>query len=150
MAEQPALPPEEAPEPSDIVPAFEDTQELAQDEKTWAALSHASILLALVSGGPLGPIAALVIWLVKKDESAYIANQAMQALVYQVAVSIVNWIMWLGIGLLSAVVIGLCCIPLGLLVSLACLLYGVYGAYECSLGKDFRYFLIGDIVKPSV
>jgi hypothetical protein len=57
--------------------------------------------------------------------------------------------MWLGIGVLSAVVIGLCCIPLGLLVSLATLLYGVYGAYECSMGRDFRYVLIGDIVKPS-
>jgi uncharacterized Tic20 family protein len=149
MAEKSALPPEKAPEPTDIVPASEDTLELTQDEKTWAALAHASILLALVSGGPLGPIAAFVIWLVKKDESAYIADQAMQSLVYQVAVSVLNWIVWLGIAVLSAVVIGICCIPLGILFSLACLVYGVYGAYECSLGKDFRYFVIGDIVKPS-
>jgi uncharacterized Tic20 family protein len=149
MAEQTALPPEETPETTDIVPAFEDTLELSHDEKTWAALSHASILLALVSGGPLGPIAAFFIWLVKKDESAYIANQAMQSLVYQVVVSVLNWILWLGIGVLSAVLIGICCIPLGILFSLACLVYGVYGAYECSMGKDFRYFLIGDIIKPS-
>jgi uncharacterized Tic20 family protein len=149
MAEQPALPPEEGSEPIDIVAASEDTLELTQDEKTWAALAHASILLALVSGGPLGPIAAFVIWLVKKDESAYIANQAMQSLVYQVAVSVINWVMWLGIAGLALVLIGICCIPIGILFSLACLAYGVYGAYECSLGKDFRYFLIGDIVKPS-
>ena len=149
MTEQPDYAPEEAPEVSDIVPVSEDSLELTQDEKTWAALAHASILLALVSGGPLGPIAAFIIWLVKKDESPYIADQAMQSLVYQVAVSVLNWIMWIGIGVLAIVVIGLCCIPLGILVSLACLAYGVYGAYQCSLGKDFRYFLIGDLVKPS-
>jgi uncharacterized Tic20 family protein len=149
MADEPTLPPEEAPEPTDIFPAFEDTLEPTQDEKTWAALAHASILLALVSGGPLGPIAAFIIWLAKKEESAYIADQAMQSLVYQVAVSVLNWIMWLGIGVLSVVVIGICCIPLGILISLACLVYGVYGAYECSMGRDFRYFLIGDIVMRS-
>ena len=149
MAEKSALPPEEAPEPTAILPDFEDTAELTQDEKTWAALAHASILLALVSGGPLGPIAAFIIWLAKKDESAYIADQAMQSLIYQVAVSVLNWIMWVGIAVLSVVVIGICFIPLGILISLACLVYGVYGAYECSLGKDFRYFLIGDMVNPS-
>jgi len=149
VAEKPDLPPEEAPELTDIVPASEYILELTQDEKTWAALAHASILLALVSGGPLGPIAAFIIWLVKKDESAYIADQAMQSLVYQVVVSILNWIMWLGIAVLAVVVIGICCIPLGILISLACLVYGVYGAYQCSLGKNFRYFVIGDFVKPS-
>jgi uncharacterized Tic20 family protein len=149
MAEQPALPPEETPELAGIVLDFEDNLELTQDEKTWAALAHASILLALVSGGPLGPIAAFIIWLVKKDQSAYIADQALQSLVYQVAVSVLNWSVWLGIGVLSVVVVGICCIPLGILVSLASLLYGVYGAYECSLGKDFRYILIGDMLKPS-
>lgn len=149
MTEQPDYVPEEAPGPSDIVPASDDVLELTQDEKTWAALAHASILLALVSGGPLGPIAAFIIWLIKKDESAYIADQAMQSLVYQIAVSILNWAMWIGIGVLAIVVIGLCCIPLGILVSLATVAYGVYGAYQCSLGKDFRYYLIGDLVKPS-
>ena len=149
MAEKTDLPPEEAPELTDIVAAYEDVLEPTQDEKTWAALAHASILLALVSGGPLGPIAAFIIWLVKKDESAYVADQAIQSLVYQVAVSILNWIMWLGIAVLSAVVVGICCIPFGILISLACLVYGVYGAYECSLGRDFRYFVIGDIIKPS-
>lgn len=149
MTEQPDYVPEEAPGLSDIVPASDDVLELTQDEKTWAALAHASILLALVSGGPLGPIAAFIIWLIKKDESAYIADQAMQSLVYQIAVSILNWAMWIGIGVLAIVVIGLCCIPLGILVSLATVAYGVYGAYQCSLGKDFRYYLIGDLVKPS-
>ena len=37
--------------------------DLTSDDKTWAALSHATILLGVLSGGPLGPLAAFAIWL---------------------------------------------------------------------------------------
>jgi uncharacterized Tic20 family protein len=39
-----------------------------QDERTWSMLAHLSILVNLFSGF-LGPIAALVIYLVFKDRS---------------------------------------------------------------------------------
>jgi uncharacterized Tic20 family protein len=39
------------------------------DEKTWATMAHASALIAMAVGGlmALGP---LVVWLIKKNESA--------------------------------------------------------------------------------
>jgi uncharacterized Tic20 family protein len=117
-----------------------------QDEKTWAALAHATILLALLSAGPLGPIAAFLIWLIKKEQSAYVGFQALQSLVYQIALVVLNWVMWIGIALLTAVIVGCLCIPIGLAVSLGTIVYGCYAAYECSLGHDFRYVIIGDML----
>ncbi len=61
---------------------------------------------------------------------------------------------WLVTGLLSALLIGLLCIPFALLLTifvaampLAALIYGVIGAIETSQGKDFRYWLVGDWVR---
>ena len=44
----------------------------AQDEKTWSVLAHVSMFLNLVTGF-LGPVAALIIWLVYKDRSSRVA-----------------------------------------------------------------------------
>lgn len=118
-----------------------------QDEKTWAALAHASILLSLLTVGIAGPIAAFVIWLVKREQSPYIGRQAMQSLVYQVVVDVLLLIMWGAIALLSLIMVGLCCIPFGLIITAAPVVYGCYAAYACSLGRDFSYWLIGDMIR---
>jgi uncharacterized Tic20 family protein len=121
--------------------------EPTSDEKTWAILAHVSILLGAITGGLLGPVAAFVIWLVKKDESDYVAKQALQSLIYQIVVAVLSWIMWIAIAVLSALVVGLCCIPVGLLVDVAAIGYACYAAYVCSLGQEFKYPLIWDLIK---
>ena len=63
-----------------------DTTTLTQEERTLAALAHGSVLLGAVTSGLGGILAALVIWLVQKEKSAYVAFQALQALVYQAVV----------------------------------------------------------------
>ncbi len=123
-----------------------ETVELTSDEKTWAVLAHVSILLGAVTVGLLGPVAAFVIWLVKKDESDYVGKQALQSLIYQIVVAVLSWIMWGVIIVLSMVVIGICLIPLGLLIDLAAIGYGCYAAYLCSLGKEFKYPLIWEMI----
>ncbi len=45
-------------------------------------LAHLSILINLFTG-VLGPVAALIIYLVYKDRSRYVAYQAMQSFIYQ-------------------------------------------------------------------
>jgi len=120
---------------------------LTQEEKTWAVLAHASILLSLLTAGLGGPIAAFVIWLVKKDQSAYVGRQALQSLVYQLVVDVLLFIMWGGIALLSMALVGLCCVPFGLIITIAPVVYGCYAAYACSLGRDFNYWLIGDMIR---
>ena len=66
-----------------------------EDERTWAMLAHLSVLVNLVTGF-LGPVAALVIYLVYKDRSRYVAYQSMQAFVFQL-------IWWVGAGALIEV-----------------------------------------------
>jgi uncharacterized Tic20 family protein len=120
--------------------------ETTSDERTWAILAHVSILLGAITVGLLGPVAAFVIWLIKKEESDYVAKQAMQSLVYQVVVAVLSWIMWGAIIVLSLAVIGICLIPLAVLLDLAAIGYGCYAAYVCSLGQEFRYPIIWEMV----
>jgi hypothetical protein len=105
-----------------------------------------SILLAAITGGLLGPVAAFVIWLIKKEESDYVAKQALQSLIYQIVVAVLSWIMWVAIAVLSIAVIGICLIPLGILLDLAAIGYGCYAAYICSLSQEFRYPVIWEMI----
>jgi hypothetical protein len=126
------------------------------EERTWAMLAHLSILLNLVSGF-LGPVAAFIIYLVYKDKSRYVAYQSLQAFVFQliwwVGAGAFIAVMWVFVGLLSAVVIGLCLIPFAILISLiplAALVYGVVGGIHANQGDDFRYWLIGDWLRGTL
>lgn len=120
------------------------------DERTWAMLSHLSVLLNFVTGFG-GPIAALVIYLVYKERSRYVAYHAMQAMVFQLiwwfGGGVLTAIAWTVSGTLSAVIIGLFCMPFACILSLAplgAIVYGVIGGVQTSQGQDFKYWLIGD------
>lgn len=130
------------------------------DERTWAMVSHLSVLANLVTGF-LGPIVALVIYLVYKDRSKYVAYQSMQAFVFQmiwwVGGGALIGLIWAITGILSAVIIGILCIPFALLFTLGLgllplgsLVYGVIAAIETSQGRDFRYWLVGDWVRGTL
>ena len=123
-----------------------------QNEKTWAALAHLSIFLNMVTGY-FGPLAALIIYLVFKNKSRYVACQSMQALIFQL-------IFWIGAGILTALIwlitvpllfalVGFCLLPVAVVssfVPIGALVYGVIAAIETGKGKDFKYWLIGDWV----
>lgn len=126
------------------------------DERTWAMLAHLSTLLNLITGF-LGPVAALIIYLVYKDRSRYVAYQSLQSLIFQ----LIAWvgggalagIAWAISGVLTAVLVGCLLMPIALLISLfplAALVYGVIGGIQCSQGQDFRYWLVGDWVRGTL
>jgi uncharacterized Tic20 family protein len=127
------------------------------EARTWAMLAHLSVLLNLVTGF-LGVIAPLIIYLIYKDRSRYVAYQSMQAFVFQLiwwgGGGLIIGAIWAITGVLSAIVVGLLCIPFALLATLVlalmplvALVYGVYAGIEVNQGKDFRYWLIGDWVR---
>ena len=152
---------------------------LTQDERTMAALAHASVVLTFVLalgtgglGGLLGILVPLLIWLTYKEKSAYVSFQALQATVFQavsillmvvvLAVSIILIVVgWTISGALTAVLIGLCLMPFALLITvvlallvlilpLAQLGYGLYAAYETYQGRDFRYWLVGESLEKEI
>jgi uncharacterized Tic20 family protein len=120
------------------------------EENTWAMIAHLSILVNLFTAF-LGPVIALIIYLVFRDRSRYVAYQSMQAFLFQ----LIFWIggglliglMWTVVGVLAVVLIGLCLIPVALLVTLVpvvALGYGIVGGIQTAQGEDFRYWLVGD------
>lgn len=126
------------------------------DERTWAMLAHLSVLLNLITG-ILGPVAALVIYLVFKDRSRYVAYQSLQSFLMQLIVWVgggfLTAIAWTITGVLSAILIGICLIPIAVVISLipvAALVYGIIGAIQTNQGQDFRYWLIGDWVRGTL
>ena len=126
------------------------------DEKTWAMVSHLSVLVNLVSG-LLGPVTALIIYLAYKDRSRYVAYHSLQSLIFQliwwVGGGMLAGITWAVSGVLSVVLIGILLMPIACLFSLlpvGALIYGIIGAMQTSQGQDFKYWLIGDWVRGTL
>jgi uncharacterized protein len=126
------------------------------DERNWAMLAHLSVLLNLITG-ILGTAAALVIYLVYKDRSKYVAYQSLQSLIMQLIVWVGGGVIvgaaWGLTGILSAVLVGVACIPFAVCLSvlpLVAVVYGVIGGIQCSQGRDFRYWLVGDWVRGTL
>lgn len=130
------------------------------EERTWGMLAHLSVLVNLVTGFG-GPLAALVIYLIYRERSRFVAYHALQSLIFQ----LIGWygggvligVVWAVVGALSALIVGVFLIPVALL--LTCLLgilplgtiaYGIYGAVQINQGKDFCYWLIGEWLRGTL
>src|SRR4028118_2214846 len=118
----------------------------AQDERTWSALAHLSIFLNLVTGF-LGPVAALVVWLVYRDRSSKVAFQALQSMWYQIAWLVILVAGWTVTTLLMLVLIGFLLVPVMALISLVPFVHSAYAAYRVSKDGGYRYPLIAHIIE---
>lgn len=119
------------------------------DEHVWATLAHLTVLINLFTGF-LGPVAALIIYLIFASRSRYVAYHAIQSFLFQLVVWCGLGVMWGVVGLASAVLVGVVLIPLAcvltpiFLVGMAIApLYGVWGAIQTSQGRDFQYWWVG-------
>jgi uncharacterized Tic20 family protein len=130
------------------------------DERTWGMLAHLSTLLNLVTGFG-GPIAALIIYIVYKDRSRFVAYHALQAMVFQLiwwfGGGVVIGLMWAIVGMLSAIVIGIVLIPVAAIITpilallpIGALIYGIVGAVKVNQGQDFKYWLVGDWMRGTL
>ena len=114
------------------------TTDLTSDERTWGILVHAVAFSGIVVpfGNILGP---LVVWLVKKDESAFVDANGKQALNFQLT--------WTGIlvlaGLTIFVGIGVLLVPI---VALAWLVLVVLATVRASDGQVYDYPLTIDLI----
>jgi uncharacterized Tic20 family protein len=119
-------------------------------------LAHLSVLLNLVTGF-LGPVVAILIYVLYKDRSRYVAYQSMQAFIFQlvwwVGSGILAVAMWTVSSILTVILIGCLLMPVALiftLLPLVAVVWGIYAGIEVNQGKDFRYWLIGDWVRGMV
>ena len=123
------------------------------DERTWAMLAHLSVLVNLFTG-VLGPVVALIIYLMFMNRSKYVAYHAMQSFLFQLVVWYGIGAMWGIVGILSALLIGLVLIPFACLLTPLLVLgmaiapiYGIVGAVQTSQGQDFEYLWVGSWVR---
>lgn len=107
------------------------------DERMWALFGHLSALTAFISGIGLvlGP---LIIWLVKRDNSPFAADQAKEALNFNITVALIG----LALVILSVITIGIGLIftvPLGFILFFAWLIFTVIAAINANNGVRYRY-----------
>jgi len=97
----------------------------SSDDTLWAVLSHVSFFV-------IGLIGPLVVMLTKGNESAYVRNQAVEALNFHIAVAIASVVSFL----LVFVLIGFLLLP-AVLIGAAVLT--VMAAIAASRGEAYRY-----------
>jgi uncharacterized protein len=101
---------------------------MSQDDRLWGMLAHLSSLLAYVVGG-LTFVGPLIVWLVKKDQSAFVAEHAKEALNFQISVLIVSLIC-------ALTFIGLILIPV---IVVANIVFSIMAGMEANKGDGYRY-----------
>lgn len=111
--------------------------EVSKDERTFAMLAHLCCFVLPV----VGP---LVLWLVKKDESKFVAYHAIQAAVFQVAGYLISGVLG---SVLSGVTLGFCCFASPVFVLLP-IVGGVVWAIKAHNGLWEGYPLLAGIGRP--
>lgn len=96
--------------------------DVTSDDRMWAVLSHLANFVIPIFG-------PLVIWLVKKDDSPFVADQAKEALNFQLAVWIVSTV-----SVLTCVLA-----PVAIIVPVVALVLSIIAAVEANKGVCYRY-----------
>jgi uncharacterized Tic20 family protein len=101
------------------------------DERTYATLIHLSILAHSVFS-ILAFAIPLIMWLVKKDESAYINDHGREAVNFQISLGIYSLIA----GLFAIVLIG---IPFLIAIPIVAIIFMVFASMAANRGELYRY-----------
>jgi uncharacterized Tic20 family protein len=105
---------------------------LTSEERNWAMLSHLSALSGYI-GIPFGHIIApLIIYLMKKDESPFVADQARESLNFQISMSIYAVIS----GVLVLILIGFLLLAA---VWVAGVVLTIIASVKAANGEGYRY-----------
>jgi uncharacterized protein len=104
---------------------------ISREERNWAMLAHLSALLAFATiiGGIIGP---LVLWLIRKDDMNFAADQAKESLNFQITVFLAGIVC----AILMLVLIGFALMAILCLVDLILI---IVAAVKASEGVAYRY-----------
>jgi uncharacterized protein len=97
----------------------------SNDDKNIATVTH-------LGGTVFSFIPALIVWILKKDDSAYLSDQAKEALNFQITILIATFIASILIWLL----IGFALLPIIFLVNIV---FCIIAAIATSKGETYRY-----------
>jgi uncharacterized Tic20 family protein len=108
-----------------------------RQSRQWATFAHLSAFAALVIGLPfVGP---LVIYLVKKDDDPFVADQAREALNFNLSVFIYFVATFILMFVLILVIIGILLFPVLFAIGVAWIVLVIVAAVRASKGEAYRY-----------
>ena len=121
--------PAETQAPQQQAPAKQQMDE--KQARGWAMLSHLGAFVGVLI--PFGNIIApLVIWLIKREESAFVEDQAKESLNFQISLSIYMLVA----GLLTFVLIGFVLVPIAGIFGIVVV---IIAAVTANKGEKYRY-----------
>ena len=118
------------------------TQSPSLSDRQWAAGAHVAALLAAMLtslwAGVAGAIAALIVWMLVRDKSAFASEHAKEAVNFNLsmfiyaAIAVLLVVFTLGIGLIVA-------LPMWLVLALAWIVCTLLAAFKAYDGQPYRY-----------
>jgi hypothetical protein len=135
-----SVPPESVVPPPPSEPIGGD---IPTEARTWGMFAHLSALLGALLTASFGAgwgcfIGPLVIWLVKKDTMPFVADQAKEALNFNITVAIATLVLLIlsvitfGIGFIIA-------IPLWIIIGVGWLVLTIVAGVKANEGVRYRY-----------
>lgn len=118
-------------------PPFEPTPAtgLTPDERLWATLAHLAAFIGLLTtAGALAVLGPLVVWLLKKDESSYVAHHAREALNFQITMLIAAAVLFVA-GYFTCGISWALFVPVGV----ANVVLSIVGAVKANEGQRWTY-----------
>lgn len=138
-APQPPGPDPSAGGPAGAPPGPPPALPLEQEDCIWAMAAHISgPASVVVSAGMLPFLAPLIIWLIKKDDNAFVAEEAKEALNFQITIFVATMVgalvslLTCGLGLVVFV-------PFVIIVAVASFVLGILAGIQAYGGKPYRY-----------
>jgi uncharacterized protein len=105
---------------------------VSKDERNLAMFAHLSAFAGLIFPAGGNVIAPLIVWLTQREKSAFVADQSLEALNFNITVLIAEVVC----GILFVVGIG---ILLGIVLGIAWLIGTILAAVKASEGQRFRH-----------
>ncbi len=113
------------------------------NEKLLAAIAHFAVFFLPV-------LLPFVIWYLeehKENFSEYVLFQSKQALLYQLFIIVVLFGLGVFLMVFSYFLVGLLFLPTFVGLLFLAFGYAAYGGLQCLMGKNFRYYFIGEKVQ---
>ena len=110
-----------------------------KDERMWAMIIHvsglvaASLLTTMIPGNVLAP---LIIWLIKREGSAFINDQGKEAMNFQITVTLALLACF---ALMMTVILACVAIPLMMAIGVYAVIVTIVAAVKSYEGVAFRY-----------
>lgn len=116
------------------------------EEKQWAMFAHFSALLGVLVGGWLSFLGPLIIWQIKKDTMPFVADQAKEALNFNITVSAIILMLWI-VTFVTLFLASILTFPLMFVIGVAALIFVIIAGIKANEGVAYRYPFAVRLVK---